>query len=160
MIREPWYSPTRTRHRQWRSFADDGGGEDRDPSRVGGASDPFLSNTPLVTRIAYSAPQKAQAAAGGLPNMRINDGGRGADPEKTLVEAFRAIADMANDRAKEVYKKLEEAKACPKGRKRDVLYGYAACLYVACRNEGKPRTIRRSPRPRPRAPPRRRRSAG
>ncbi|CAN6332213.1 unnamed protein product [Urochloa humidicola] len=80
---------------EWRNFADDGGGEDRDPSRVGGPNDPFLSNAPLVTRIAFSSgPQKAHAAD----------------------------------------------EACPRGKKRDVFY--AACLYVACRNDGKPRTYK------------------
>jgi len=134
---------------EWRSFADDGGGEDSDPSRVGGPNDPFLSNAPLVTRITYSGPQKVQGAVSGnaLPRMRVNVGG--ADHEQSLVEAFRAIADMADrlglvatirDGAKDVYKKLDEAKVCPRGRKRDEFY--AACLFVACRNEGKPRTYK------------------
>ncbi|XP_062230245.1 transcription initiation factor IIB-like [Phragmites australis] len=131
---------------EWRNFADDGGGEDRDPSRVGGPNDPFLSNAPLVTRIVFSGPLKQQGDGAALPRMR-NVGG--PDTERTLVEAFHAIADMADrlglvatirDRAKEVYKTLDEAKACPRGKKRDVFY--AACLYVACRNEGKPRTYK------------------
>ncbi|GJM89640.1 hypothetical protein PR202_ga05848 [Eleusine coracana subsp. coracana] len=107
---------------EWRNFADDGGGEDRDPSRAkdGGAA---------------------------LPRMRIVVGE--PDPESTLVEAFHGIADMAErlglvatirDRAKEVYKRMDEARQCPRGKKRDVFY--AACLYVACRNEGKPRTYK------------------
>ncbi|CAN6327408.1 unnamed protein product [Urochloa humidicola] len=134
---------------EWRSFADDGGGEDRDPSRVGGPNDPFLSNAPLVTRIAFSGPHKAQAHADALPRMRGASGGAAADPEQSLVEAFHAIADMADrlglvgtirDGAKDVYKKLDDAKACPRGKKRDVFY--AACLYVACRNDGKPRTYK------------------
>nr|CAB3460822.1 unnamed protein product [Digitaria exilis] len=134
---------------EWRNFADDGGGEDRDPSRVGGRSDPLLSNAPLVTRIAYNSGgphTKAQADGGGLPRMRVAGG---PDPEQSLVEAFGAIADMADrlglvatirDGAKEVYKKVDEAKACPRGKKRDVFY--AACLFIACRNEGKPRTYK------------------
>jgi transcription initiation factor TFIIB len=136
---------------EWRNFADDGGGEDRDPSRVGGPNDPFLSNTPLVTKIVYAGPQKTQGEGGhALPRMRVSAGGGGADHEQTLVDAFHAIADMADrlglvatirDRAKDVYKRLDEAKACPtRGKKRDVFY--AACLYVACRNEGKPRTYK------------------
>ncbi|CAN6336922.1 unnamed protein product [Urochloa humidicola] len=135
---------------EWRSFADDGGGEDRDPSRVGGPNDPFLSNAPLVTRIAFSSgPQKSHQAADALPRMRAAAGGGGADPEQSLVDAFGAISDMADrlglvgtirDGAKDVYKKLDGAKACPRGRKRDALY--AACLYVACRNDGKPRTYK------------------
>jgi len=133
---------------EWRSFADDGGGEDSDPSRVGGPNDPFLSNAPLVTRITYSGPQKMQAAGGNaLPRTRVNVGG--ADREQSLLEAFRAISDMADrlglvatirDGAKDVYKKLDEAKVCPRGRKRDEFY--AACLFVACRNDGKPRTYK------------------
>ncbi|XP_062179331.1 transcription initiation factor IIB-like [Phragmites australis] len=131
---------------EWRNFADDGGGEDRDPSRVGGPNDPFLTNNPLVTRIVVPGQHKRQGEGAALPRMR-NVGG--PDPEQTLVEAFHAIADMADrlglvatirDRAKEVYKKLDEAKACPRGKKRDVFF--AACLYVACRNEGKPRTYK------------------
>ncbi|KAG2617783.1 hypothetical protein PVAP13_3NG183648 [Panicum virgatum] len=139
---------------EWRSFADDGGGEDRDPSRVGGPNDPFLSNAPLVTRITYSGLPKMPSAGenidgrgNALPRMQVNVGG--ADHEQSLVEAFRAIADMADrlglvatirDGAKDVYKKLDEAKACPRGKKRDVFY--AACLFVACRNDGKPRTYK------------------
>ncbi|OEL38181.1 Transcription initiation factor IIB [Dichanthelium oligosanthes] len=133
---------------EWRNFADDGGGEDRDPSRVGGPNDAFLNNTPLDTRIVYNnGPQKTQGDGGhALPRMRINVG---PDREQSLVEAFRAITDMADrlglvgairDRAKDVYKKMDEAKACPRGKKRDVFY--ATCLYVACRNEGKPRTYK------------------
>ncbi|KAL6620625.1 hypothetical protein ACP70R_035764 [Stipagrostis hirtigluma subsp. patula] len=130
---------------EWRNFADDGGGEDRDPSRVGGPSDPFLSDGPLSTRIVVPGSGKLKPDAA-LPRMRVVGE---PDPEQSLVEAFRAIADMADrlglvatirDRAKEVYKKLDEAKTCPRGRKRDVFY--AACLYVACRNEGKPRTYK------------------
>ncbi|AQK88170.1 Transcription initiation factor IIB-2 [Zea mays] len=135
---------------EWRNFADDGGGEDRDPSRVGGSSDPFLANMPLVTQIAYAGPQKAQGEGGhALPRLHVSASG-GAGGEQTLVEGFHAIADMADrlglvatirDRAKDVYKRLGEARACPgRGKKRDAFY--AACLYVACRNEGKPRTYK------------------
>ncbi|KAG2617782.1 transcription initiation factor IIB-like [Panicum virgatum] len=132
---------------EWRNFADDGGGEDPDPSRVGGRNDPFLNNAPLGTRIVLNGPQKMQGEGGhALPRMRISGG---PDPEQPLLEAFRAIADMADrlglvatirDRAKDVYKRMDEAKACPRGKKRDEFY--AACLFVACRNEGKPRTYK------------------
>jgi transcription initiation factor TFIIB len=45
------------------------------------------------------------------------------------------------DRAKEVFKKLGEApKGFPRGRNRDTVY--AACLFIACRNEGMPRTYK------------------
>jgi transcription initiation factor TFIIB len=129
---------------EWRSFADDGGGEDRDPSRVGGPGDPFLGEAPLTTRIVVAGPLKAKAGDGAaIPRVRVS----GDEPDN---EPYHAIADMAErlglvatirDRAKEVYKKMDEAKQCPRlGKKRDVFY--AACLYVACRNEGKPRTYK------------------
>jgi transcription initiation factor TFIIB len=131
---------------EWRNFADDG--EDRDPSRVGGPNDPFLKDAPLLTRIVNPGGgpnNKSKDVA--LPRMRV--GGGEPDPEATLVEAFHGIADMADrlglvatirDRAKEVYKRMHEARQSPRGKKRDVFY--AACLYVACRNEGKPRTYK------------------
>ncbi|GJM89641.1 hypothetical protein PR202_ga05849 [Eleusine coracana subsp. coracana] len=131
---------------EWRNFADDGGGEDRDPSRVGGPTDPFLKENHLITRIVVPGPFKAKDGGAALPRMRIVGE---PDPESTLVEAFHGIADMAErlglvatirDRAKEVYKRMDEARQCPRGKKRDVFY--AACLYVACRNEGKPRTYK------------------
>ncbi|KAL5232404.1 hypothetical protein ABZP36_031180 [Zizania latifolia] len=134
---------------EWRNFADDGGGEDRDPSRVGGPSDPFLTHVGGTT-ITYSVPLKTQAKAAGegaalLPRMLDV----GPAPEKALLTAFRGIADLADrlglvatirDRAKEVFKKLEEAKWSARGRNRDAVY--AACLFIACRNEGMPRTYK------------------
>lgn len=43
------------------------------------------------------------------------------------------------DRASEMYKRLEDQK-CTKGRNGDALA--AACIYIACRKEGKPRTVK------------------
>ena len=70
--------------------------------------------------------------------------------DKALVDGFRGIADLADrlglvatvrDQAKETFKKLDDAKACPRGhRNRDAVY--AACLYIACRNLGMPRTYK------------------
>nr|GMD00184.1 transcription initiation factor IIB-2-like [Ipomoea batatas] len=62
--------------------------------------------------------------------------------------AFKAIANMADrlslvatikDRASEIYKRLEDQK-CTRGRNLDALV--AACIYIACRQEGKPRTVK------------------
>lgn len=43
------------------------------------------------------------------------------------------------DRASEIYKRLEDQK-CTRGRNLDALV--AACIYIACRQEGKPRTVK------------------
>uniref|UniRef100_A0A0E0K9Z6 TFIIB-type domain-containing protein n=1 Tax=Oryza punctata TaxID=4537 RepID=A0A0E0K9Z6_ORYPU len=133
---------------EWRTFSDGVSGEDRDPNRVGGCSDPFLSHAQLGTVVAPAKRQaKATAVADtSLPHVRV-DSVSGRD--SSLAVAFRAISDMADrlqlvatirDRAKELFKKMEEAKLCPRGRNRDA--AYAACLRIACRNEGKPRTLK------------------
>ncbi|KAF0911172.1 hypothetical protein E2562_007950 [Oryza meyeriana var. granulata] len=133
---------------EWRTFSDAGGGDDRDPNRVGGPSDPFLAHAQLGTVVATAkrqAKEAATAADTSLPQVRVDfESGQ----ESSLSVAFRAIADMADrlqlvatirDRAKELFKKLEEARLCPRGRNCDATY--AACLHIACRNEGKPRTL-------------------
>ncbi|KAM3412317.1 hypothetical protein ACQJBY_003799 [Aegilops geniculata] len=134
---------------EWRNFADDGGGEDRDPSRVGASGDPFL-RAKLSTVIAYDKkPGKSSGEANALPRASVPGDGAGAASDRTLVDGFRGIGDMADrlglvatirDHAKETFKKLDEAKGVPRGRNRDSVY--AACLYIACRNLGMPRTYK------------------
>jgi len=46
------------------------------------------------------------------------------------------------DRANEIYKKVEDLKSI-RGRSQDAIL--AACLYIACRQEDKPRTFKGSP---------------
>uniref|UniRef100_A0ACD5T7S5 Uncharacterized protein n=1 Tax=Avena sativa TaxID=4498 RepID=A0ACD5T7S5_AVESA len=135
---------------EWRSFNDDAGGDDRDPSRVGSSGDPFL-DAKLSTVINYSKNPNTKSSATGanaLPRMSVPfDAGSASD--KILVEGFRGISDMADrlglvatirDQAKETFKKLDDAKGCPRGRNKDAVY--AACLYIACRNLGMPRTYK------------------
>lgn len=43
------------------------------------------------------------------------------------------------DRANEIYKKVEDLKSI-KGRNQDAIL--AACLYIACRQEDRPRTVK------------------
>jgi transcription initiation factor TFIIB len=77
---------------------------------------------------------------------------RGAVSDRSVADAFRSIDDMAarlgiapaaTDRAREVFRKVEHAKAVPRGgkfRNRNALY--AACIHVACRAVGTPRTFK------------------
>ena len=132
---------------EWRTFSDDG--DDRDPSRVDSTDDPFL-DAKLSTSITYSNKPNAKSSAAGqnaLPRTSAPclDGAS----DKALVDGFRGIADLADrlglvatvrDLAKETFKKLDEAKACHRGRNRDAVY--AGCLYIACRNLGMPRTYK------------------
>jgi hypothetical protein len=46
---------------------------------------------------------------------------------------------ILKDRANEIYKKVEDQKSS-RGRNQDALL--AACLYIACRQEDKPRTVK------------------
>ncbi|MBA0642147.1 hypothetical protein Goklo_026590 [Gossypium klotzschianum] len=94
---------------------------------------------------------------------------RGSNPDRGLILAFKTIATMSDrrrlwdfeipslslticglslflemyrcilDRANEIYKKVEDQKSS-RGRNQDALL--AACLYIACRQEDKPRTVK------------------
>ncbi|KAL6620626.1 hypothetical protein ACP70R_035765 [Stipagrostis hirtigluma subsp. patula] len=113
-----------------------------------------------------------QAEEAALPRMRgavplpaggtTTEGGRlatvrGAAPHPEIKAAggdgYQAIAAMADrlglaagvrERAKDVFRKMEELRGkthyYTKGRSGDTLY--AACIYVACRSEGTPRTFK------------------
>ena len=50
-----------------------------------------------------------------------------------------ALVIFLKDRANEIYKKVEDQKST-RGRNQDALL--AACLYIACRQEDKPRTVK------------------
>ncbi|XP_047253371.1 transcription initiation factor IIB-2 isoform X1 [Capsicum annuum] len=125
---------------KWRAFADESG--DHDPYRVGGPVYPLLGDVGLSTVIS-KGPNESN---GDSSLARLQN--RGGDPERALVMAFNAIANMADrlslvstikDRASEIYKRLEDQK-CTRGRNLDALV--AACIYIACRQEGKARTVK------------------
>ncbi|PIN16064.1 Transcription initiation factor TFIIB [Handroanthus impetiginosus] len=119
---------------EWRTFADDSG--DHDPNRVGAAVNPLLSDCAPSTVV--SGP------VAGVSRVMNNQ----RDPSAAVVSAFSSIADLADrlslvttikDRACEMYKRLHDQKA-NKGRKVEILA--AACIFIACRQEGKSRTIK------------------
>ncbi|KAF6164654.1 hypothetical protein GIB67_032882 [Kingdonia uniflora] len=124
---------------EWRTFANEAG--DNDPNRVGGPSNPLLNEGSLTTVIS-----KANGASGGDNFPRWQN--RGSNPERTLVLAFKNIAVMCDrlglvptikNRANEIYKKVEDQKSI-RGRNQEAIL--AACLYIACRQEDKPRTVK------------------
>ncbi|KAF7025441.1 hypothetical protein CFC21_037613 [Triticum aestivum] len=108
------------------------------------------SSAPLPRmRGAVGAGPSRGGGGGGAPRMR---GAVGPVPDRALAESFHGIDDMAarlqltaavKNRARDVIRKLENTKAFPKGgkcRNRQALY--AACLHMACRAEGTPRTFK------------------
>lgn len=128
---------------EWRNFAVEwSSSEDRDPSRVGAASNPLLNHTHLSTTIS----KPLDSAAGHAWHLKTAGG---SNPDQTLIRGFGAIETMADrlsivatikHRASEIYKKVEDHKAI-KGRKnREAIL--AACLYIACNEDHKPRTLK------------------
>lgn len=68
--------------------------------------------------------------------------------DRTLINAFREINNMADrinlpktivDRANNLFKQVHDGKNL-KGRANDAIA--SACLYIACRQEGVPRTFK------------------
>ncbi len=55
------------------------------------------------------------------------------------VVLMPSSASGVKDRANEIYKKVEDLKSI-RGRSQDAIL--AACLYIACRQEDKPRTFK------------------
>ncbi|KAM0868820.1 hypothetical protein ACQ4PT_041061 [Festuca glaucescens] len=153
---------------EWRTFLNDVGGIDGRGRVGGGAADQFFTHAGNLA--AATIPYPASAGNAQSPEASDNDthGGagsaaglsrdgampkmRGAVSDKSLADAFHSIDDMAarlglaaavSDRAREVFRKLEYAKVFPRGGKcRNRLAMYAACLHVACRAVGTPRTFK------------------
>ncbi|KAM0935208.1 putative transcription factor TFIIB, Zinc finger, TFIIB-type, cyclin, Cyclin-like superfamily [Dioscorea sansibarensis] len=129
---------------EWRTFANESA--DNDPVRVGGPSNPLLADGGLST-VVISRPSGTNSDS--LPSSSLGRWqSRSSNPDRSLILAFRTIATMADrlglvatikDRANEIYKKVEDLKSI-KGRNQDAIL--AACLYIACRQEDKPRTVK------------------
>ncbi|KAL9260508.1 Transcription initiation factor IIB-2-like protein [Drosera capensis] len=144
---------------EWRTFANESG--DNDPNRVGGPSNPLLSDSGLTTMISKTKGSGGDSLPSGLGRWQS----RGSAADRNLLHAFNVIATMADrlglvttikdsneclpslkignqaglDRANEIYKKVEDQKPL-RGRNQDAIL--AACLYIACRQEDKPRTVK------------------
>ncbi|XWS59096.1 hypothetical protein CRYUN_Cryun08bG0092600 [Craigia yunnanensis] len=127
---------------EWRTFANESG--DNDPVRVGGPTNPLLADGGLSTVIAKPNGASGEFLSSSLGRWQ----NRGSNPDRGLILAFKTIATMSDrlglvatikDRANEIYKKVEDQKSS-RGRNQDALL--AACLYIACRQEDKPRTVK------------------
>ena len=116
---------------EWRTFSNDKGGEDK--SRVGSAENTLLGSSDLSTII---GPGRGGASftADGTP-IYNNRNSRQSTSDRTLINAFRTIANMADrinlpktitDRANVLFKMVSEGKNL-KGRSNDAIA--AACLY-------------------------------
>ncbi|KAL8489508.1 hypothetical protein ACS0TY_025427 [Phlomoides rotata] len=127
---------------EWRIFANESG--DNDPVRVGGTTNPLLTDGGLSTVISMPNGTTSDFLTMSLGRWQ----NRGSNPDRSLILAFKSIATMSDrlglvatikDRANEIYKKVEDQKSS-RGRNQDAIL--AACLYIACRQEDKPRTVK------------------
>ncbi|KAL0437199.1 UNVERIFIED_CONTAM: Transcription initiation factor IIB-2 [Sesamum radiatum] len=127
---------------EWRTFANETG--ENDPVRVGGPTNPLLADGGLSTVISKPNGSSADYLTSSLGRWQ----NRGSNPDRSVIQAFKTTATMADrlglvatikDRANEIYKKVEDQKPL-RGRNQDAIL--AACLYIACRQEDKPRTVK------------------
>lgn len=128
---------------EWRTFSNEK--SNKDPSRVGAAENPLLEGGDLSTMIAID-PKTTQTDEFGNAMYRNRRTMNSAD--RALLNAFREITQMADrlnlpkmvaDRASTLFKQVNDTKSL-KGRSNDAVC--SACMYIACRQEGVPRTFK------------------
>ena len=128
---------------EWRTFSNDK--SNADPSRVGGSENPLLNGTDLTTVIGRGTGEASFDEQG---NSRYHNRRTMSSSDRALMNAFKEISTMADrinltrtivDRANSLFKQVHDGKAL-KGRSNDAIS--SACLYIACRQEGVPRTFK------------------
>uniref|UniRef100_A0A6A7FUK6 Transcription initiation factor IIB n=2 Tax=Hirondellea gigas TaxID=1518452 RepID=A0A6A7FUK6_9CRUS len=135
---------------EWRSFSNDK--NTADPSRVGGPENPLLDGCDLSTIVGPSTSGPAYGMAGaGMPadgatayrNRRTM-----SSSDRSLLNAFKEIANMGEkinlprsllEKANALFKEVHTSRAL-RGRSNDAIA--SACLYIACRQDGVPRTFK------------------
>jgi transcription initiation factor TFIIB len=124
---------------EWRTFSNDEAGDD--PSRIGAVRNVLLNGSQLDTIIAANSAASASLA-------RVQGKSAQAKGEQSLVNAYKDISAMCEaislprsiqDIAKHLYKRVDDNKAL-KGRSNESII--AACIFIACRQGGVPRTIK------------------
>ena len=128
---------------EWRTFSDDTGGADK--SRVGAAENSLLEGGNLSTMI---GPGTGRPGETSYRNYTRPTSSNTAASDRSLINAMRIIAEMADrinlpkvitDRANKLFKMVQDGKHLT-GRAHGAIA--AACLYIACRQEGVPRTFK------------------
>ncbi|XP_031617020.1 transcription initiation factor IIB [Contarinia nasturtii] len=128
---------------EWRTFSNEKSGVD--PSRVGGPENPLLSGGDLSTMI---GPGTGSASFDSFGNAKYQNRRTMSSSDRALIAAFKEISQMADrinlpktivDRANNLFKQVHDGKNL-KGRSNDAKA--SACLYIACRQEGVPRTFK------------------
>lgn len=128
---------------EWRTFSNDK--DSKDMSRVGSAENPLLGSSDLSTLVG-----QASGAAGFNEDGTAKYTNRKSmtSSDRALLNAVKEINSMADrinlprtitDRAAATFKQVHDGKSL-KGRSNDAIA--SACLYIACRQEGVPRSFK------------------
>lgn len=129
---------------EWRSFAAGDGSTGVDMNRVGAAENPLLEDRGLSTTIARDATKSAKDNH----LSKANKMGATSSTDRNLIQAFKRIDEMREnmqvpmniaDRAKEIYRDVEKKKSL-RGRNGESII--AATMYIACRLNNVPRTMK------------------
>ncbi|GFQ94580.1 transcription initiation factor IIB [Trichonephila clavata] len=127
---------------EWRTFSNEKA--DSDPSRVGAAENPLLNGSDLSTVIGRDMGDASfvKSRTAKYQNRKTT-----RSSEQALINAFKKISNMADrinlpktimDRANSLFKQVHEGKIL-QHRNNDAIV--SSCVYVACRQEGVPRTF-------------------
>ncbi|XP_021545692.1 transcription initiation factor IIB isoform X2 [Neomonachus schauinslandi] len=128
---------------EWRTFSNDKA--TKDPSRVGDSQNPLLSDGDLSTMIGKGT---GAASFDEFGNSKYQNRRTMSSSDRAMMNAFKEITTMADrinlprnivDRTNNLFKQVYEQKSL-KGRANDAIA--SACLYIACRQEGVPRTFK------------------
>ncbi|XP_066923769.1 transcription initiation factor IIB-like [Clytia hemisphaerica] len=129
---------------EWRTFSNESNGQDR--SRVGGNENPFLSGQDLSTMVGTDRASGSGLDLQNYARYQNRSGISGSD--RSLLNAIREIGTMASrinlpknitDRANLLFKQVHDQRSL-RGRSNDAIA--SACLYIACRQDGVPRTFK------------------
>ncbi|XP_051868340.1 transcription initiation factor IIB isoform X1 [Narcine bancroftii] len=128
---------------EWRTFSNDKA--TKDPSRVGDAQNPLLNGGDLSTMIGKGT---GSASFDEFGNAKYQNRRTMSSSDRAMMNAFKEISNMSDrinlprnivDRTNNLFKQVYEQKSL-KGRSNDAIA--SACLYIACRQEGVPRTFK------------------
>lgn len=128
---------------EWRTFSNEKSGVD--PSRVGGPENHLLNGSDLSTVI---GPATGAASFDSLGAAKYQNRRSMNSSDRALTNSYREISAMASrihlppaiiNRANNLFKQVHDGKNL-KGRSNDAIA--TACLYIACRQEGVPRTFK------------------
>jgi len=126
---------------EWRSFNNEK--SSTDPSRVGAPENPLLGGSDLSTSIAVGF-GGSDSDVGLMNAQRKNMN----NTDRQMTQAFSVIREMCDrihltrsiqDKAAKIFKDVLDSKAL-KGKNNEAQA--AACLYIACRQDGVPRTFK------------------